>query len=68
MTGWWWASLMESHEFQELYECILLIEVVCGFLTLSGLPWSLPRLAYAHRHPMQSGSVLLFQLASKRAT
>lgn len=57
---------LQPNRVEELYEATLLIETVCGLLTLSGLQWELSRLARAHFHPMQSASASLFQFASKR--
>jgi hypothetical protein len=59
---------LEFEHMQELYELTLLIETICGFLTLSGLDWNLTRLSQAHGHPMQLATSALAQFELARRT
>jgi hypothetical protein len=55
-----------SDDARDMHELTLLLETVCGFLTLSGLPWSLGRLDHAHLHPMQWARAMLFHFHAMR--
>jgi hypothetical protein len=59
---------LSSYEARDMHELILLVEAICGFLTLSELPWDLARLDRAQGHPMQRARVILFEFAKTRAT
>jgi hypothetical protein len=59
-------DFFSANAAQDMHELVLLLETVCGLLTLSGLPWELERLKHAHQHPMQNARWMLSNFESMR--
>jgi hypothetical protein len=55
-------------DIREFYKLTLLVEAVCGLLSLSGLAWDFERLTKAYHHPLQTAIQALMHIDTERAS